>query len=54
LRVEVAIGLAEKLWKELGLSYTLKFHAFITHALPQMRRLNGFGEMLEDHVEKTG
>jgi hypothetical protein len=52
-REAVTIGLAEKLWKELGLSYTPKFHAFITHARPQMKRLPGFGGMLEDHVERS-
>jgi hypothetical protein len=38
----------KKLWKKLGLCYTPKFRAYLTHALAgwlaQMRRLNGFGE----------
>jgi hypothetical protein len=48
-----AFGEVEKLWNELGLSYTPKFHALMRHALEQMRRIGGCGEMLEDRVEKS-
>jgi hypothetical protein len=37
----------------LGLSYTPKFHARITHALRQTRRIGGFSCILEDHVEQN-
>jgi hypothetical protein len=50
----VALAHVKKLWTiDLGLSYTPKFHALITHALRQMKRIGGFGSILEDHVEKS-
>jgi hypothetical protein len=51
--LEEALHEIEKLWEKLDLSYTPKFHALMRHALEQMRRVVGFGEMLEDHVEKS-
>jgi hypothetical protein len=48
-----ALDEIEKLWNRLGLSHTPKFHALMRHALEQMRIIGGFGEMLEDHVEKS-
>ena len=52
-KLNTSIEQTEKIWKELGLSYTPKFHALLHHALSQMRMFNGFGDMLEDEVEKS-
>jgi hypothetical protein len=43
----------DKLWKELDLSQTPKYHALIVHAIFQAMRTNGFGDMLEDELEKS-
>jgi hypothetical protein len=51
--LEEALVEIEKIWNILGLSHTPKFHALMRHALKQMRDVGGFGEMLEDHVEKS-
>jgi hypothetical protein len=51
--LEEALVQIDKLWNTLGLSHTPKFHALMRHALNQMRRIGGFGGMLEDHVEKS-
>jgi hypothetical protein len=52
--LQVALDHVKRLWTiDLGLSHTPKFHVLITHALRQMRRIDGFGCMLEDHVEKS-
>jgi hypothetical protein len=51
--LETAIGQAAKLWEELDLNYTPKFHLLHVHALPFMRQHKGFGEMLEDDLEKS-
>jgi hypothetical protein len=51
--LQVAVDHVKRLWIDLGLSYTPKFHAIVTHALRQMRRIGGLGCMLEDHVEKS-
>ena len=50
---EAALVQIEKLWNELGISHTPKVHALMRHALDQMKRVGGFGDMLEDHVEKS-
>jgi len=39
------------LWKVANLSYTPKIHSILAHALEQMKRLEGIGDMLEDDVE---
>ncbi len=31
---------------------TPKFHVLMDHAFPQLKALEGFGDMLEDDVEK--
>jgi hypothetical protein len=51
--LEEALVQIKKLWNELGLSHTPKYHVLLRHALEQMRRIDGLGEMLEDHVEKS-
>ncbi len=38
------------LWKVAGLSYTPKIHSVLVHALEQMRKSKGIGDMLEDDV----
>jgi hypothetical protein len=49
----VALDEVEKLWNEIGLSLTPKLHTLMRHVLEHMRRVGGFGEILEDHVEKS-
>jgi hypothetical protein len=39
------------LWKVANLSFTPKIHSILAHALEQMSRLQGIGDMLEDDVE---
>ena len=52
-RLKIAIEQVDKIWKMLpDLSYTPKYHSWLHHALPQMRAFDGFGDMLEDEVEK--
>jgi hypothetical protein len=53
--LQEALDHVKRLWTiDLGLSYTPKFHALITHALRLlMMRIGGFGCILEDHVEKS-
>ena len=51
--LDEAIKETAKLWEELGLSYTPMFHLLHIHALSLMRKYNGFGEMLEDDLEKS-
>jgi hypothetical protein len=48
--LEEALVEVKRLWNVLGLSHTPKLHALTSHALDQM---NGFGDMLEDHVKKS-
>jgi hypothetical protein len=40
------------LWTQAKLSFTPKIHGLLSHAVPQMRRLNGIGDTLEDDVER--
>ena len=40
------------LWTHANLSFTPKIHGLLMHAVPQMRRLNGIGDTLEDDVER--
>jgi hypothetical protein len=39
------------LWSKANLNYTPKIHACLKHAINQMKRFNGIGDMLEDDVE---
>ena len=48
---ETAVDNLEYLWGAAGLSKTTKFHGGIDHAVKLMRRLQGYGDMLEDDVE---
>jgi len=48
---ETAVDNLEYLWGAAGLSKTPKFHGGIDHAVKLMRRLQGYGDMLEDDVE---
>ena len=34
------------------ISYAPKYHAWLHHALPQMKEYGGFGDMLEEKMEK--
>jgi hypothetical protein len=52
-RLGSSIQEAANFWKILGLNYTPKFHLLHVHALPLMRKHNGFGDMLEDDLEKS-
>jgi hypothetical protein len=52
-KLEAAIKQAAKLWEELDMSCTPKFHLILVHALSLMRKHNGFGDMLEDDLEKS-
>ncbi len=40
------------LWTQAKLSFMPKIHGLLSHAVPQMRRLNGIGDTLEDDVER--
>jgi hypothetical protein len=39
------------LWSKANLNYTPKIHSYLKHAINQMKRFNGIGDMLEDDVE---
>lgn len=39
------------LWGKANINYTPKMHAYLKHAIDQMSRFNGIGDMLEDDVE---
>jgi hypothetical protein len=39
------------LWSKANLNYTPKIHARLKHAINQMKRFNGIGDMLENDVE---
>jgi hypothetical protein len=49
--LERALDNLDYLWKVANLSYTPKIHSILVHALEQMKRLRGIGDMLEDDVE---
>jgi len=51
--IEGLIKEIEKQWKTLGLNHTPKFHSLMRHALWQFRLLRGFGDLLEDDMEKS-
>jgi hypothetical protein len=40
------------LWTQAKLSFTPKIHGLLSHAVPQMRHFHGFGDTLEDDVER--
>jgi hypothetical protein len=48
-----AIDNVEKLWKEIGLPETPKYHGLTAHAIQQAIVVGGFGDMLEDELEKS-
>ena len=52
-RLERVIKAVDKIWTELGLSKTPKYHASMHHAMPQSKWFGGYGCMLEDIVEKS-
>jgi hypothetical protein len=39
------------LWSKANLNNTPKIHSYLKHAINQMKRFNGTGDMLEDDVE---
>jgi hypothetical protein len=40
------------LWTQAKWSFMPKIHGFLSHAVPQMRLLQGIGDTLEDNVER--
>ncbi len=46
-----ALNNLDYLWKVAGLSYTPKIYSVLVHALEQIRKSKGIGDMLEDAVE---
>jgi hypothetical protein len=46
-RLEPTIKAVDKIWTELGLSKTPKYHARIHHAMSQSKWVRGYGNMLE-------
>ena len=48
---EMALKNLDYLWSTATLGLTPKLHSLINHAVKQMRKLGGFGDMLEDDVE---
>jgi hypothetical protein len=46
-----ALSNLDYLWKVAGMSYTPNIHSVLVHALEQMRKSKGIGDMLEDDVE---
>lgn len=49
--LQQAMGNLHYLWSKANLNYTPKIHTYLKHAIDQMRRFNGIGDMLEDDVE---
>jgi hypothetical protein len=49
--LERALDNLDYLWKIANLSYTPKIHSILVHAVEQMWRCEGIGDMLEDDVE---
>ena len=52
LILQRAILNLDYLWKVAGLSFTPKVHSLLGHAVQQMKRFEGIGDMLEDDVER--
>ena len=44
---------AAKLWQELHLPSTPKWHALLTHAIDQMESFGSFKDMMEDFIEQS-
>jgi hypothetical protein len=40
------------LWTQAKLSFMPKIHGLLSHTVPQMRRLNGIGDTLEDDIKR--
>ncbi len=38
-------------WEQAGMIYTPKIHGILSHAVEQMKRLGGVGDLLEDDLE---
>jgi hypothetical protein len=51
VKADKAINDLEYLWECARLSETPKYHGIVEHAVKQMRRIGGIGDMLEDDVE---
>jgi hypothetical protein len=49
--LERALTNLDYLWKAANMSYTPKIHSILVHALDQMQRCQGIGDMLKDDVE---
>ncbi len=39
------------LWEQAGMNHTPKIHGVLSHAVEQMKRLGGIGDLLEDDFE---
>jgi hypothetical protein len=39
------------LWEQAGMNYTPKIHGVLSHAVEQMKRFGGIGDLLEDDLE---
>jgi hypothetical protein len=50
--LERSLGNLKILWNAANLSHTPKVHSLLHHALKQMRKFKGVGDLLEDDVEK--
>ena len=46
-----AIANLSYLWEQAGLSFTPKVHGVLAHAVDQVERFGGIGDMLEDDLE---
>jgi hypothetical protein len=51
--LEKIIKVLEIYWRNAGLSITVKAHILFEHAMPQVRRLDGIADLVEDFVEKA-
>jgi hypothetical protein len=51
ITLQQAVHNLNYLWSKANLSYTPKIHAYLKHAIHQMKRFDGIGDMLEDDVE---
>jgi 5-methylcytosine-specific restriction endonuclease McrBC GTP-binding regulatory subunit McrB len=49
--LQQAVGNLNYLWSKANLSYTPKIYTYLKHAINQMKRFNGIGDMLKDDVE---
>ena len=50
---KTAIGVLEKLWREMGLKITPKAHILFMHTIKQVERFGGITDLVEDFVEKS-